>query len=363
MPRLNRKQFMVSAWNRLKGMLLLPGMLSVPIMCKASGDNGGTGLDPAGKLRGESGGFEPGYLKLHRNGELKNRGEELWERMRECSLCPRECDTDRLAGEEGDCGSNARIKVASYNPHRGEEDPLSGRRGSGTIFMSNCSLRCVFCLNWQISHGGKGRYETPETVAGMMLKLQEMGCHNINIVTPTHYSPHLLLALDIAAARGLRLPLVYNTSGWEKVEILKYLDGVVDIYLPDFKYWNPEMAAKYSDGADEYPELAKQALLEMQRQVGTAHPAADGLMYRGLMVRHLVMPNSVSGSSEVVRWIAGNLPKDTYLNIMSQYRPMYKASKYREINRRTGMRDYRAVVRKAKDAGLTNLDIQGEFWF
>ena len=266
--------------------------------------------------------FSPPYLELQAYGELKRRGEESWERMRECSLCPRECGTDRLSGEEGDCGSNARIKVASYNPHPGEEDPLSGRKGSGTIFMSNCSLRCVFCINWQISHGGKGSFETPESVAEMMLKLQEVGCHNINIVTPTHYSPHILLALDIAASRGLRLPLVYNTCGWEKVEILKYLEGVVDIYLPDFKYWDPEMAAKYSADAETYPEMTRLALLEMHRQVGVAHPAPDGLMYRGLMIRHLVMPGNVSGSGEVVTWIAENLPKDTYLNIMSQYRPM-----------------------------------------
>ncbi len=363
MPRLDRKQFLLSAWNRLKGMVLLPGMLSMPIMCKASGADGDTGLNSPGNRRAGRAGFEPSYLKLHWNGELKRRGEELWSRMEECGLCPRECGTNRLQGEEGDCGSNARIKVASFNPHHGEEDPLSGHKGSGTIFMSNCSLRCVFCINWQISHGGSGRYETPESVAAMMLDLQERGCHNINIVTPTHYSPHILLALDIAASRGLRLPLVYNTCGWEKVEILKLLDGVVDIYLPDFKYADPEMAFKYSAEAESYPELTKLALLEMHRQVGTAKPASDGLMYRGLMIRHLVMPNNVSGSGEVIRWISENLPKDTYLNIMAQYRPMYKASKYPEINRRTGIREYKAVVRQARESGLTNLDIQREFWF
>ena len=279
--------------------------------------------------------------------------------MEKCSLCPRECETNRLAGERGDCGSTGRIEVNSYNPHHGEERPLSRGKGSGTIFMSNCSLRCVFCINWQISHSGVGRYETPESVAAMMLDLQERGCNNINIVTPTHYSPHILLALDIAASRGLRLPLVYNTCGWEKVEILEYLDGVVDIYLPDFKYSDPEMAAKYSDGADSYPEVSRQALLEMQRQVGTARPASDGLMYRGLMIRHLVMPNNVSGTRGVISWIADNLPKDTYLNIMSQYHPMYKASLYPEINRRLDRREYRDAVNWAKEAGLTNLDIQG----
>jgi len=193
----------------------------------------------------------------------------------------------------------------------------------------------------------------------MMLRLQEMGCHNINLVTPTHYSPHILLAVDYAAARGLRLPIVYNTCGWERLEILKVLDGIVDIYLPDFKYSNGKMAAKYSSGAETYPEVTEAALLEMHRQVGVGKPARDGLMYRGLIIRHLVMPNGVSGSKQVIEWIAENLPKDTYLNIMSQYTPMYKASKYPEISRRITRREYSDAVAWAKAAGLTSLDIQG----
>jgi len=193
----------------------------------------------------------------------------------------------------------------------------------------------------------------------MMLDLQERGCHNINLVTPTHYSPHILLALDLAASRGLRLPVVYNTCGWEKVEILRKLDGVVDIYLPDFKYSDGEMASKYSSGAQNYPEATKSAILEMHRQVGPAHPAGDGLMYRGLMIRHLVMPNGVSGTKEVIGWIAENLPRDTYLNLMSQYRPMYRASEYEEIARRITAAEYAEAVNHAKQAGLTNLDLQG----
>jgi putative pyruvate formate lyase activating enzyme len=196
-------------------------------------------------------------------------------------------------------------------------------------------------------------------MADMMLHLQEIGCHNINVVTPTHYSPHIVLALDIAAGKGLRLPLVYNTCGWERLEILRKLDGVVDIYLPDFKYSDGEMASKYSSGADAYPELTKTALLEMHRQVGVAKPADDGLMYRGLMIRHLVMPNGVSGTKEVIDWIAENLPKNTYFNIMSQYRPMHKAFEYPEISRRLTRREYTEVVEYARQAGLTNLDIQG----
>jgi putative pyruvate formate lyase activating enzyme len=195
----------------------------------------------------------------------------------------------------------------------------------------------------------------------MMLDLQQQGCININIVTPTHYSPHLLKALDIAASKGLRLPLVYNTFGWEKPEVLRYLDQVVDIYLPDFKYSQGSMASKYSSGAESYPEITKQALLEMNRQVGIAKAAQDGQMYRGLMIRHLVMPNNVSGSLEVVDWISRNLPKDTYLNIMSQYRPEHKAREYPLIARRLTREEYLEVVSSARKAGLTNLDVQG-YW-
>jgi putative pyruvate formate lyase activating enzyme len=196
-------------------------------------------------------------------------------------------------------------------------------------------------------------------MASMMLKLQEMGCHNINFVTPTHYPAHIVLALDKAAAKGLRVPLVYNTCGWERMEILKILDGIVDIYLPDYKYANGSMSAKYSSGAETYPEITGAALLEMNRQVGVARPARDGLMYRGLMIRHLVMPNHVGGTREIIHWIAENLPRDTYLNIMSQYRPMYKAHDYPMISRGITRKEYRDAVRWAEEAGLTNLDIQG----
>jgi len=303
--------------------------------------------------------FEPGYLRLHQSGELKRRGEELWQRMRSCSLCPRECGAARLDGEAGFCRGTSQLVVAAHHPHYGEERSLVGRGGSGTIFFSNCNLRCVFCINWQISQGGSGDPEGVTDLAEMMLHLQGIGCHNINIVTPTHYSPHIVLGLDIAAAGGLRLPLVYNTCGWERSDILLELDGIVDIYLPDFKYAEGAMASKYSSGADTYPEVTKAALLEMHRQVGVAKPAADGLMYRGLMIRHLVMPNRVSGTRKVIDWIAGNLPKETYFNIMSQYRPMYKAFDYPEISRRLTRAEYFEVIEYARQAGLTNLDIQG----
>jgi putative pyruvate formate lyase activating enzyme len=295
--------------------------------------------------------FEPAYLSLHKSKELKKRAEELWNIMKSCKLCPRKCETNRLEGNKGFCQASSQLEIAAYNPHFGEEKPLVGKGGSGTIFFTNCSLRCVFCINWQISQGGRGKPRTIEELAQMMLSLQEMGCHNINFVTPDHYVPHILLAVDIAAGKGLRLPLVYNTCGWMNLEIAKKLDGIIDIYLPDFKY--------SSSGAQTYPEAAKAALLEMHRQVGVAKPAADGLIYRGLMIRHLVMPNNVAGTKQVIEWIANNLPKDTYLNIMSQYRPMYKAFDYPEISRRITPEEYNQAVKWAKNAGLTNLDIQG----
>jgi putative pyruvate formate lyase activating enzyme len=303
--------------------------------------------------------FAPAYQKLHQSGELKKRGELLWGMMEHCELCPRMCGVNKLKGERGFCQANSDLEISSAHPHFGEEKPLVGRGGSGTIFMSNCSLRCVFCINYSISQGSDGNKRSIDQFAGMMLSLQKMGCPNINIVTPTHYSPHILLALDKAASKGLKVPLVYNTCGWERTEILKMLDCVVDIYLPDFKYFDGKKAARYSSGASTYPELTKQALLEMHRQVGVAKPAADGLMQRGLMIRHLVMPNDVSDSKKVIDWIANNLPKDTYLNIMSQYSPTYKAFDYPEISRKITREEYSDAVNYAKAAGLTNLEIQG----
>jgi len=303
--------------------------------------------------------FEPLYLKLHRSGELKRRGEELWNIMKSCRLCPRECGVNRLEGQKGFCQASSQLEISSYHPHFGEERPLVGKGGSGTIFLTNCGLRCVFCINWEVSQGGMGTTRHIEEMAEMMLHLQKIGCHNINVVTPTHYSPHIVLALDSAAERGLRLPLVYNTCGWESIEILKNIDGIVDIYLPDFKYSDSAMAAKYSSEAYTYSEKTQAALLEMNRQVGVAKPARDGLMYRGLMIRHLVMPNGISGTKKVVEWIAENLPKDTYLNIMSQYRPIYKAFDYPELSRSITRTEYTEAVRWAREAGLTNLDIQG----
>lgn len=302
--------------------------------------------------------FEPGYLRLHRAGELKKRGDELWQRQRECRLCPRRCGATRLKGDRGVCGATSALEVASYHPHFGEEAPLVGRGGSGTIFMRHCNLRCVFCINWSISQGPPGERSRVSDLADMMLALQARGCHNINIVTPTHYSPHVVLALDEAAREGLRIPLVYNTSGWERTEVLEVLDGVVDIYLPDIKYSSAEMAGRHSSGADDYPEVTRRAVLEMHRQVGVARPADDGLMYRGLMIRHLVMPNGVSGTREVLSWIAANLPKDTYVNLMSQYRPAFKARDFPALARPISRREHEDAVGWARSQGLTRLEVQ-----
>ncbi len=303
--------------------------------------------------------YVPGYVALHRSGELKIRAEILDSYLKNCTLCPRACEKDRTRGQKGECQSDARLRISSWSPHFGEEESLVGSSGSGTIFFSNCNLLCVFCINWEISQGGAGTYRSINDLANMMINLQRIGCHNINLVTPTHYSPQILSALDNAAGRGLRVPLVYNTCGWEKADILQLLDGVVDIYLADFKYFDSQMAGKYSIGAFSYPEDTKKALLEMHRQVGVAKPDRDGLMKRGLMIRHLVMPNNVGGSVEVMRWISQNLPKDTYINVMAQYTPVFKAHKYPEINRRINVKEYREVVNAARNFGLTNLDIQG----
>jgi putative pyruvate formate lyase activating enzyme len=322
----------------------------------AAGAGVGAGISQA--ARAAAAGGPPSRLEMHKSGELRERGEKLYSMMNECELCPRMCGAKRLEGERGFCRASAQLEISSYHPHFGEERPLVGRGGSGTIFLTNCSLRCVFCINWDISHRGDGVGREIDEMASMMIELERMGCVNINVVTPTHYSPHIVLALDKAVGKGLGVPLVWNTCGWERVEVLKILDGIVDIYLPDFKYSSGDMAARYSAGARDYPKVTQKALLEMQRQVGTAHPAPDGLVHRGLMIRHLVMPNGVSGTGKVIHWIAQNLPKDTYLNLMSQYTPAYMASRYPDIARRITREEFEKAVRQAEDAGLTNLDIQ-----
>jgi putative pyruvate formate lyase activating enzyme len=312
------------------------------------------------KNEAKTGTFIPSYLRLAESGELERRWKALWPRMASCDLCPRECEKNRLRGVKGTCGADANVKIASYHPHFGEEKELVGTKGSGTIFLSNCAMRCVFCINHDISHRGVGSNRTLREFADMMLAVQNLGCHNLNLVTPTQYLPHILRALEIAAKEGLRIPIVYNTHGWEKQEMLEMLDGVVDIYLPDFKYAEPAMGSIYSAGADSYPEIAQNALLEMHRQTGVAIPDPEtGLMQRGLMIRHLVMPNHIENSKKVIAWIAENLPKNTYVNIMSQYTPSYRAGRYPDISRKLTQQEYDEVISAARSAGLINYRLQG----
>jgi putative pyruvate formate lyase activating enzyme len=299
-------------------------------------------------------GFAPAYLSPA-PGELAARAAAARERMGECCLCPRACAATRLDGGLGDCEVGAGAVVASFHPHFGEEDPLVGWGGSGTIFLTSCNLRCVFCQNFEISHGMEGREVAPGELAGMMLQLQGMGCHNINFVTPTHQVPQILEALALAAPAGLRLPLVYNCGGYEAVPTLRLLDGVVDIYMPDFKFADPAPAATYLDAPD-YPEVAKAAVREMHRQVGDLVLDEHGIARRGLLVRHLVMPGGVAGTRAIMRFLAREVSRNTYVNIMDQYRPCGTASRYPAIARGISAAEYREALAAAAAEGIHRLD-------
>lgn len=298
----------------------------------------------------------PAYGKLEHEGKLAQRVDEAYAIFEECRLCPRQCGVNRLNGERGYCKAPSTVMIYSAQPHFGEEVSLVGKNGSGTIFFSNCNLRCVFCQNWPISIEGQGRGYADDQLAQMMLHLQSIGCHNVNLVTPTHVMPNILSATRTAFKNGLRIPLVYNTSGYESVEILNLLDGIVDIYLPDMKYMDAEKAAKYSSGASDYPEVAKAAITEMHRQVGLHQVDEQGIATRGVLIRHLVMPNQVAGTKAFVQWVAENLPKTTYVNIMHQYHVDYKAFEYPEIWRAITVEEYLEAMQWAQDYGLKNLD-------
>ena len=307
--------------------------------------------------------WSPAYRRLEQEGRLADRIEQAYALFKSCRCCPRQCGVDRLAGQRGFCRAPAQVMVYSAHPHFGEEIPLVGTGGSGTIFFSNCNLRCVFCQNWPISLEGRGQAIEDGELAEIMIELQDLGCHNINLVTPTHVMPNILKATRIALKRGLRLPLVYNTSGYERLEIVKMLDGIVDIYLPDFKYTDPEKAALYSSGARDYPERAKAAIAEMHRQVGELQVDGDGVARRGLIIRHLVMPNRVAGTLAFVQWVADSLGRTTYVNIMSQYHVDYQAYNYPEIARGITVEEFLEAVAWAQDNGLSNLDKRTlSFW-
>jgi putative pyruvate formate lyase activating enzyme len=298
----------------------------------------------------------PAYGKLEQAGQLAHRVEQAYAMFEQCELCPRRCGVNRLKGEQGFCRAPAKVVVHAAQPHFGEEISLTGKRGSGTIFFSNCNLRCVFCQNWPIAHLGYGDKMEDEALADMMIHLQKIGCHNINLVTPTHVMPNIIKATRLAFLKGLRLPLVYNTSGYERYEIMQLLDGVVDIYLPDMKFMDAEPAGKYLGGASDYARVAKKAVLEMHRQVGVHRLNKQGLAVQGVMIRHLVMPNRVAGTEKFVQWVAETLPKSTYVNIMHQYRVEYKAFDYEKIWRRINVEEYLEAMQWADQYGLTNLD-------
>jgi len=292
---------------------------------------------------------------LHGEGKLDGRIAEAQQRLSPCRVCPRRCQVDRLADEKGICQTVARAVVASYSPHFGEESPLVGSGGSGTIFFTHCNLLCLFCQNYEISHLGQGIEADAGQLASMMISLQRQGCHNINFVTPSHVVPQILAALPKAIAKGLTVPLVYNSSGYDSLEMLKLLEGIVDIYMPDFKFWHRESAKSYAKAPD-YPEVAQEAILEMHRQVGDLIVDEEGVAVKGLLVRHLVMPGGLDETGEILRFLAHQVSVDSYVNVMDQYRPCYMAHKCSPIDRRLTNDEYQKALQLAKDAGLRRLD-------
>ncbi|MDH5768629.1 MAG: radical SAM protein [Nitrospirota bacterium] len=297
--------------------------------------------------------FTPSYLLLP-PGVLTDKVREAEEILKECTLCPRECRVDRTSGHIGFCRTENKPFISSWGPHFGEERPLVGRFGSGTIFLGNCNLGCIFCQNYSISHYGEGVEVSFEKFSDIMLSLQRSWCHNINFVTPTHQMPMILRALQIVSGKGVNIPVVYNCGGYESMQSIKLLDGVVDIYMPDFKYYDPEMAFRYSDARD-YPEVAMATLKEMHRQVGDL-VIKNGIAQRGLLVRHLVLPEGTAGTAGVVKFIAEEISKNTYINIMDQYHPCFKAFDNPPLNRRITGREYSDAICMAKEAGLTRID-------
>jgi putative pyruvate formate lyase activating enzyme len=304
--------------------------------------------------------WQPAYLALRRTGELHRRAERAVASLAHCRVCPRDCDVDRLADAMAFCRTGRHAVVTSFFAHFGEEDCLRGWNGSGTIFFGQCNLRCVFCQNYDISQGLTRRDAVPvppDRIAAMMLMLQARGCHNINFVTPEHVVPQILEALVPAAEQGLRLPLVYNTSAYDSAESLELMDGVVDIYMPDFKFWKPESAERYVKARD-YPEVARARIREMHRQVGDLRLDDRGLASRGLNIRHLVMPGGLDETEMILRWIREELGPTTYVNLMDQYRPAGRVNPehYVEINRPLASAEYAAARRMARQIGLERLD-------
>ena len=301
--------------------------------------------------------FEPAYIKLFHSGELFRRSRQALRSLANCKVCPRDCVVDRLNDEQAICKTGRKAIVGSYAPHYGEEDCLRGTNGSGTIFFSLCNLKCVFCQNWDISQDGEGIEVSPEDLAAMMLDLQIRGCHNINFVTPEHVVPQILEALPLAVQMGLRLPLVYNTGAYDSMESMQMMEGVIDIYMPDFKYWNNERSQKYLKAKD-YPETARAVIKEMYRQVGDLVLDENGLAKRGVLLRHLVMPDGLEDTENIMEFLVKEISTDTYVNIMGQYFPSGKVSekKYYEINRRPHSQELIAAEGIARQKGLHRFD-------
>ena len=302
--------------------------------------------------------FVPAYVRAFEDGILQQRAAEAIESLRSCKVCPRDCEIDRFNNKIGVCKSGRLARVASAFPHFGEEDCLRGWNGSGTIFFGWCNLRCVFCQNFETSQSGEGAEVTAAELAQIMLDMQKIGCHNVNFVTPEHVVPQILEALVIAVERGLRLPLVYNTSAYDSLESIQWMEGIVDIYMPDFKLWDAEHCRKYLV-ASNYAEAARNVIAAMHAQVGELKVDENGLALRGVLVRHLVMPGLLHDTREIMRWIAENMSRDTYVNVMDQYYPAYKAEtepRFEEINRGISTDEFCGALEFARDAGLWRLD-------
>jgi putative pyruvate formate lyase activating enzyme len=295
--------------------------------------------------------YTPPYIELSENNRLKERIRFLNEILSECLLCPRHCGVNRTEGELGYCRAGSDLMISSVFPHFGEEAPLVGYRGSGTIFLTHCNLRCLFCQNYDISHLGKGEKASLSQLASYMIRLQDMGCHNINFVTPTHYVPQIVASLPEAIELGLRIPLVYNCSGYESLTVTKLLDGIIDIYMPDAKYAGEEPAKKFSNAPD-YPDVLKEVLKEMHRQVGDLQMDENGIAQRGLLIRHLVMPGNLGGTEDLMQFIAKEISQDSYVNVMQQYRPEYRSRDYPELSRRITYGEYLEAVKVARRFGL-----------
>lgn len=298
--------------------------------------------------------FQPSYINLYKTGKFREKIEKARRLLEECQLCPRRCRVNRLENRIAVCKIGRLPKVSSYNSHFGEESPLVGTHGSGTIFITSCNLGCVFCQNYDISHIREGYSVSIERFAQMMIELQDMGCHNINFVTPTHVVPQIIESLSIAIRDGLKIPLVYNTGGYDLVETLEILEGIFDIYMPDFKFYDSEVAAKLCK-AKNYPQTVMEAIKEMYRQVGDLVVDERGIAVRGLMVRHLVMPNKLAGTRKVVQFLNREISKNTYVNIMDQYHPCGLTCKYPDINRRISTEEYEDALQMALEEGIYRL--------